>query len=288
MKPRKEYDLEKSIVVRLHSSFEDMLQKDPETGIEFWLARDLQMLLGYTRWENFTKVIEKALTACRTSGYEPTDHFRDITKMVDVGSGAKREIRDIALTRYACYLIAQNGDSTKDPIAFAQTYFAVQTRKQEVIEKRLAEAERLSARKKLTISEKELSGIIYERLGENEGFARIRSKGDQALFGGLTTHDMKRRMQVPDSRPLADFLPTITIKAKDFANEITNFNIKQNDLRNEPVITGEHVKNNQEVRRLLKDRGITPEKLPAAEDVKKVERRLKSEERKLPEQIDNK
>jgi DNA-damage-inducible protein D len=263
-----------------------MLQKDPETGVEFWLARDLQMLLGYTRWENFAKVIEKAITACRTSGYEPLDHFRDVTKMVDVGSGAKREIRDIALTRYACYLIAQNGDSAKDPIAFAQTYFAVQTRKQEVIEKRLAEAERISARKKLTVSEKELSGIIYERLGNNESFARIRSKGDQALFGGLTTHDMKKKMQVAESRPLADFLPTITIKAKDFANEITNFNIKQNNLRNEPVITGEHIKNNQEVRRLLKDRGITPENLPPAEDVKKVERRLKSEERKLPKKIE--
>ena len=278
--------MDKSIVVKLHSSFEDMLQKDPETGVEFWLARDLQMLLGYARWENFAKVIEKAITACRTSGYEPLDHFRDITKMVYVGSGAKREVRDIALTRYACYLIAQNGDPEKDPIAFAQTYFAVQTRKQEVIEKRLAEVERVSARKKLTHSEKELSGIIYERLGENESFARIRSKGDQALFGGLTTYDMKRRLSIPENRPLADFLPTITIKAKDFSNEITNFNIKQNDLRNEPSITGEHVKNNQEVRRLLRDRGITPEKLPTGEDVKKVERRLKSEQRKLPKPVE--
>jgi DNA-damage-inducible protein D len=278
--------VDKSIVVKLHSSFEDMLQKDPETGVEFWLARDLQMLLGYARWENFAKVIEKAITACRTSGYEPLDHFRDITKMVYVGSGAKREVRDIALTRYACYLIAQNGDPEKDPIAFAQTYFAVQTRKQEVIEKRLAEVERVSARKKLTHSEKELSGIIYERLGENESFARIRSKGDQALFGGLTTYDMKRRLSIPENRPLADFLPTITIKAKDFSNEITNFNIKQNDLRNEPSITGEHVKNNQEVRRLLRDRGITPEKLPTGEDVKKVERRLKSEQRKLPKPVE--
>jgi DNA-damage-inducible protein D len=203
--------------------------------------------------------------------------------MVDVGSGAKREVRDIALTRYACYLIAQNGDPTKDPIAFAQTYFAVQTRKQEVIEKRLSENERISARKKLTRSEKELSGIIYERLGEHESFARIRSKGDQALFGGLTTHDMKRRMNVSENRPLADFLPTITIKAKDFANEITNFNIKQNDLRKEPTITSEHVKNNQEVRRLLRDRDIGSADRNA--DDKQLGDRLGKNQRHLLNQI---
>ena len=201
--------------------------------------------------------------------------------MVDVGSGAKREIEDIALTRYACYLIAQNGDPGKEQIAFAQTYFAVQTRKQEIVEQRLAEAERISARHKLTKTEKELSGIIFDRLHENESFGRIRSKGDMALFGGRTTLDMKKRLGVPEARPLADFLPTITLKAKDFANEITNFNIKQNDLHNEPIITDEHVKNNTEVRRLLKHRGIVPENLPPAEDVKKVERRLKSEQKKL-------
>lgn len=279
--------MDKEIVVRLHASFEDMVRKDEETGIEFWMARDLQMLLGYARWENFAKVIAKASIACQNSGHEPKDHFRDVTKMVGLGSGARREVDDIALTRYACYLIAQNGDPAKDPIAFAQTYFAVQTRRQEVIVKRLAEAERISARKKLTQSERELSGIIYERLGENDSFARIRSKGDQALFGGLTTQDMKGRLRVPKSRPLADFLPTITIKAKDFANEITNFNIKQNTLRTEIGITGEHVKNNHEVRKLLKDRGIVPEKLPPAEDLKKVQRRLVSEQKKLPKQADS-
>jgi len=274
--------MDKEIVVQLHASFEDMVQKDPHTGTEFWCARDLQMLLGYSQWRNFGAVIDKAITACQNAGYDPRNHFAHVSKMVDLGSGAKREIDDIALTRYACYLIAQNGDPTKDQIAFAQSYFAVQTRKQEIIEKRLAEAERLSARKHLTQSEKELSGIIFDRLRDNESFARIRSRGDVALFGGRTTQDMKNRLRVPKGRPLADFLPTITIKAKDFANEITNFNIKQRELRTETRITSEHVKNNQDVRKLLVNRGITPEALPPAEDVKKVERRLKSEQKKLP------
>ncbi|NLX13954.1 MAG: DNA damage-inducible protein D [Phycisphaerales bacterium] len=279
--------MDKEIVVRLHASFEDMVRRDPDSGVEYWLARDLQLLLGYAQWRSFSAVIDKAITACQNSGYDPKDHFAEARKMVDLGSGARREIEDIALTRYACYLIAQNGDPSKDQIAFAQTYFAVQTRKQEIIERRLAEAERLSARKKLTRSEKELSGIIFDRLRNNESFGRIRSKGDQALFGGRTTQDMKNKLSVPDGRPLADFLPTITIKAKDFANEITNFNIKQRHLGHESGITDEHVKNNQEVRKLLVDRGIVPESLPPAEDVKKVERRLKSEQKRLPKQVES-
>ena len=278
--------MDKEIVVRLHASFEEMVRKHPDTGTEFWCARDLQVLLGYGEWRNFAKVIDKAITACQNTGYDPRDHFVEINKMVDVGSGAKREIDDIALTRYACYLIAQNGDPSKEPIAFAQTYFAVQTRKQEIIELRLAEAERVSARRKLSQSEKELSGIIFDRIGETDSFARIRSKGDSALFGGRTTQDMKARLGVPQKRPLADFLPTITIKAKDFANEITNFNIKQNDLRTEGGIAIEHVRNNHEVRKVLTDRGIIPEQLPPAEDVKKVERRLAADQKKLPTQVE--
>jgi DNA-damage-inducible protein D len=273
--------MKKEIIIQLHGSFEKSVRKDQKTGTEFWLARDLQGLLGYARWENFAQVIEKAKTACKTAGFEVTDHFLDITKKVSLGLGAEREIEDIALTRYACYLIAQNGDPSKDQIAFAQTYFAVQTRKQEIIEKRLGEVERLTARRKLTFSEKELSGIIFERLGNEQSFGRIRSKGDIALFGGKSTEQMKGRMKVPKGRPLADFLPTITIKAKDFANEITNFTIKRDDLRTEDGITGEHVKNNREVRNLLVKRNIKPEVLPPAEDAKKVERRLISEQKKL-------
>jgi DNA-damage-inducible protein D len=274
--------MKKDVVVRLHTSFEELVQHDPEAGGEYWLARDLQNLLGYAKWENFVKVIEKAKTACLSSGYEPGDHFLDVRKMIEIGKGGVRDVEDVALTRYACYLIAQNGDPSKEAIAFAQTYFAVQTRKQELIEQRLGEIERLSARKKLSISEKELSGIIYERVGDQMSFARIRSKGDMALFGGHSTQSMKMRLGVPDNRPLADFLPTITIKAKDFANEITNFNIKRDELRSEGSIAVEHLKNNKDVRDLLMQRGIQPEALPAAEDIKKIERRVASEAKKLP------
>jgi DNA-damage-inducible protein D len=273
--------MKKEIIVQLHSSFEQSVHKDTERGTEFWLARDLQNLLGYSKWENFAKVIEKARTACKNAGYEVADHFLDIRKKVLLGSGAEREIEDIALTRYASYLLAQNGDPSKDQIAFAQTYFAVQTRKQEIIEKRIAEVERITFRRKLTHSEKELSGIIFERLADDQSFGRIRSKGDNALFGGKSTEQMKDRLQVPKGRPLADFLPTITIKAKDFANEITNFTIKRDDMRTEEGITVEHVRNNQEVRNILVKRNIKPEALPPAEDAKKVERRLISDERKL-------
>lgn len=250
-----------------------------EGGVEFWLARDLQFLLGYSKWDNFLNVISRAKTACETSGHRVEDHFADVGKMVSLGSGSQREVDDLMLTRYACYLIAQNGDPKKEEIAFAQTYFALQTRRAELIERRLLEAERVSARQKLTATEKELSGIIFERTGGDQSFAMIRSKGDQALFG-KSTLAMKAQWKVPDGRPLADFAPTIILKAKDFAAEITIFNAREKELSSESAISQEHVTNNAAVRQTLLQRGIRPESLPPAEDVKKVERRLAAEARK--------
>ncbi len=279
--------MKKDVIIKLHAQFEELVHKEEDTGIEFWRARQLQEILGYKEWRNFSKVIDKAKISCHSAGQRIEDHFVDTDKTIPMPKGAEKIIDDVLLTRYACYLIAQNGDPSKDAIAFAQTYFAVQTRKQEIIEKRLAEIERLTARKKLTTSEKCLSGIIFERLGDDKSFAYIRSKGDKALFNGLTTQDMKDRLGVPSKRPLADFLPTITIKAKDFANEITNFNIKKDDLATENLITNEHVKNNADIRKVLTDRGIIPENLPPEEDIKKIERRHLSEQKKLPKQTDD-
>jgi DNA-damage-inducible protein D len=271
--------MEKELIRRLHSEFEEFAYD--EKGVEYWLARDLQPLLGYSEWRNFLNAIEKAIESCRSTGEEPLDHFVDVNKMVRIGSGAERRQEDIMLTRYACYLIAQNGDPKKEQVAFAQSYFAMQTRKQELLEERILLAERLRARENLISAETQLSKNIYERGVDSKGFAIIRSRGDSALFGGYDTRAMKRRLGISDSRPLADFLPTITISAKQLAAEITNYIVSTKGLFGEKKIGQEHVKNNEDVRQLLAKSGIKPENLPAEEDIKKLERKIKSSDKDI-------
>ena len=268
--------MKKEVITHLKKTFEEYAQDTD--GVEFWFARDLQKLLGYVEWRKFIGVIDKAKEACKNSGNNAQDHFVEAAKMVKIGSEAEREINDIMLTRYACYLIAQNGDPRKEEIAFAQSYFAIQTRKQELIEERIALQERFEARQKLVQSETELSQLIYERGVDVDGFARIRSKGDQALFGGFSTSMMKKKLNISESKPLADFLPTITITAKNLATEITNFSVKKDDLHGENDITKEHIRNNTDVRTLLSKRGIKPEQLPREEDIKKLERNMKKDD----------
>lgn len=266
------------LIEQYRSTFEQYARQ--YKGVECWSARDLQPLLGYEKWSNFTEVIIKAMESCKNSKQEPKYHFADVGKLIETGKGAQRQVEDYFLTRFACYLVAQNGDPRKEVIAFAQSYFALQTRKQEILEERIALQERINARAKLTATEKRLSENLYQRGVDEKGFASIRSKGDAALFGGHTTAVMKQRLGIK-SGALADYLPTITIKAKDFAAELTNFNVEKEDMQGETPITQEHIRNNQGVRKLLKERGITPEQLPSAEDVKKLKRRVTNSAKKL-------
>lgn len=277
--------MDQTTIAKLTNSFNAIVQKLPNQTTEFWYGRDVMEKLGYTKWQNFVEVINKAKIACENSGISIENHFTDVSKMVSIGSSAERPIEDVMLTRYACYLIAQNGDSRKNEVAFAQTYFAVQTRKQELIEERLHLQERLQARQKLTESETELSKNIYERGVDEQGFGRIRSRGDAALFGGNTTFQMKKKLEMPPNRPLADFLPTVTLAAKNLATEITNHNVKHHDLHGEPSIVSEHVQNNTSVRNMLVERGIKPEELPPEEDIKKLERRVAAGDKKALKDI---
>jgi DNA-damage-inducible protein D len=278
--------MKKELINELFLQFESA--KQIQDTIEYWSARDMQTILGYAQWKNFEKVIEKAKIACKNAGIETENHFSDTGKMVEIGSGVNREILDVALTRYACYLIAQNGDATKNEVAFAQTYFAVQTRKQEIIEQRLIDVERVSAREKLSKSEKKLSGILYERGVDDKGFAFIRSKGDQVLFGGFNTQMMKKKLGVPDTTPLANHLSTLAIKAKDFANELTSHNVVDKDLKGVDKITKEHVDNNLAVRKMLSERGVKPENLPADEDTQKLKRKIDGDDKKLMKEVKQK
>lgn len=271
--------MDKETITQYTTSLDTLTNKD-DNDVEFWHARELMKYMGYTKWENFTKVIQRAKSACENSGQPIDAHFRDTKRDVELGSGAIRFIDDVKLTRYACYLTAQNGDPRKEEVALLQSYSAVQTRTAELLEQRMGEILRIAGRHALTAEEKQLSSLAYQRGVNERDFGMIRSRGDQALFG-MSTTDMKLKLEAPKNQPLADRLHPIAVTAKQLATQMTNYGIQERDLHGTPAITREHVDNNKAVRKSLINRGIAPEDLPAMEDIKRVERRAKRDEKRI-------
>ncbi len=250
--------------------------------MEFWSARDLMPMLGYTKWQKFTEVIERAKAACKLSGQNIDDHVTGAGKMIATGKGATRKIEDFFLTRYAFYLIAQNGDPRKPEIALAQTYFATQTRKQELLEQRDMESKRLDARAKLRETESKIESTVYERgIKYPVEFATFKNKHIEALYGGISASQLKKIRKIPPKRSLADFDSHVELKAKDFALAMTDHNIKEKDIRGKEAMNTEVVKNSRETRQALLNRGIKPEHIKPEEDLKLVESRKNKEAKRI-------
>ena len=272
--------MEQNIIEIVQKSFEEIKITD-ETWFEFWSARDLMKWLWYKKWQTFEKVIEKAEVACNNSLIESKNHFTDASKMVWLGSWSNRNIKDYFLTRYACYLIAQNWDSRKIEISLAQTYFASQTRKLELAEQEIENNKRLEARKKLAKSEKQIEDTIYSRwIKLPVEFATFKNKKIEALYN-ISIKQLKAKRWIPENRALADFDSEVELKAKDFIYAMTDHNIKEKNIIWKQNLNEELVSNAKETRNTMLKRWIVPEELRAQEDLKLIEKRRIQEVRKL-------